>query len=222
MKKFLFGVFLSVLCNMVSAQVTDKPILRIPASEYVIFDINMIEGKACTFWWERDADPYGDYHPVRTALNIPMLSSVARARVEAALEARGFAALSSERTHNVKDSALASTIAPCVASWEPLVDPVAEAARQKQLDAMTAVLPPPAWTVAKTTALTRPAYALNVDGTRNTKVIDNVPVTYADRNGQVKPNVCFCKLKRAVTTTSTTYCATLTRPDLVTLCTRNN
>jgi len=58
----LFGCIGVMLFAQAHAQVTDKPILRLPNLSEVVADFDMTEKKGCAIWWERDQDPFGDWH----------------------------------------------------------------------------------------------------------------------------------------------------------------
>lgn len=61
----MFGMHL--FTRSAHAQVTDKPILKMPADiSKVTIDIDGANQKACAVWFERDSDPFGDWHLVRT------------------------------------------------------------------------------------------------------------------------------------------------------------
>jgi hypothetical protein len=57
------ALLLVLFASAAHAQVKDKPILALPTNPaLVVIDINATEQKACAVWWERDTDPYGDWH----------------------------------------------------------------------------------------------------------------------------------------------------------------
>ena len=57
------ALLLVLFASAAQAQVKDMPILALPTNPaLVVIDINATEQKACAVWWERDTNPYGDWH----------------------------------------------------------------------------------------------------------------------------------------------------------------
>lgn len=134
------ALFLFLLAFSAQAQVTDPPILTMPPAD-AVYDIRLKEGMGCVAWWEKDTDPYGDYHLVRAALDVKQLPAVGL--IQNALNTRDIPALVKART--VDAAALDAVYEPC----------------KQKLSA-----PPLRWIVAPTTTGKRPAFPLKADGTR--------------------------------------------------------
>lgn len=194
------------------SQVTDAPIQRIGALDRMVVNSELLAGRHCASWWERDADRFGDYHRVNAAVDVPLLAASAVASLQAAIAARDVAGLVQARTHNVGD--LQAALRPCVPDWEPKADPVLEAVRQRELDRHAKLRPAPAWVVATSTAAdgTRPAYCLQADGTRIAKACERVPATITG-NGATVASWCDCTVRSKEPAGSTsTYCRPATEP----------
>jgi hypothetical protein len=204
MKRTLWIWVLALIAPVMSiAQVTDKPITKQPPADAVI-DMQIRVGKGCAVWWERDGDRYGDYHLAKSALDVSQLVSVDA--VQAALNKRDVAALTTERTKNVKD--LADVLQPC-------------------MDKLEAPAQGAAWIVAPITSGKRPAYVLNSDGTRGAQ--QDTADTTISVDGKTGAMWCNCRV-RSKETTSSTYCEWAMSParppvslpvKLVTLCREN-
>jgi hypothetical protein len=208
LRAYLFGMLLlaALQCFVIlpaRAQVTDAPILRIAPVDRMVVDVDLRAGRHCSVWWERDADRFGGYHLVVAAVDTQLLTNSAVEVLQAAIRARDLATLTKARTHSVKD--LEAALRPCVPNWWAPGLPSLEPARQRQLDAIAAVAPPPAWIVAPITSGKRPAYVLKPDGTRGAQsgYID----TTITGNGKTAANWCRCDRMRSKETTSSTYCA---------------
>jgi hypothetical protein len=157
------------------AQVTDRPVLTQPPANAVV-DVQAAPLKLCIAWFERDADPYGDWHTVFALLDSTRLTAAQVAAAASAVAARDLGALAKMRTINV----VKADVKACD-------------------DKLTAIVPPAVWIIAPDADGVRPAYCLDPVTKKRTKVCGTVQTTY-----QGRPMTCFATV-RSIETTSSVY-----------------
>lgn len=191
-------LFFMVFNCFAQAQVNNKPILTAPPVA-AVFDVRLVQLRGCVGWWEKDVNPFGDYHLVQAALDVKQLPVGMVEPVQFALNARDVAALTKVRTQDMVT--LVDVYQPC-----------------KRLE-------PPSWrwSVPAVTSGQRPAYLLNADGTLGKQ--SGYISTTMQVAGQSIPTPCVCVLRAKGSTSA--YCLTAlskvapTDPDRVSLCREN-
>ncbi len=179
----LVVLLLALLCvARVHAQVTDKPITKLPDLSAVTMDHNIEQKRGCAAWWAQGDDKFGDWHLERAFCRGDGCYKVGT----------NLAKMAVARTENVWQI----DINQLTKGTTRLPEPDSVAACMGRL----APRPPSSWVVDRPTSAdgTRPVYCLKADGTREAKACDRVSDTIKGNGvdaGKSAPRWCYCQTR---------------------------